>query len=628
MILIELQERGRMKKRAVIFGLIGLFALSACSNGKESSEPLQSGSESQDSGAGKQETVEIELTGDTMAVQGEGAFVDLNSLEITQPGTYEISGTLADGQIIVNSSGEGTVTLYLNSTNITNTSGAAISVIDADKVVLELAEGSQNTLTDGKTYLLTNTDTEGQDAVIYSASDLTIKGSGSLTVNGNYQNGIHSKDDIVIENGTILVNTIADGIKGNDSVEILDGTLTISAGSDGIQSSNDSDPEKGTVSIEGGTLRITAGLDGIQAATNLTISAGNVTIVSGGGSVNSSTQSGWGMPGGGMGNVDQAEDSSAATIESMKGLKAGSAIIIDNGTIQIDSADDAMNSNDSLTVNGGSIQITSGDDGLHANSTLTIDDGTLDIQKSYEGIESSQVTINGGAIHVVSSDDGINVAGGNDGSAANGRPGQNGFSLNTDSRLIITGGNLVINSDGDGLDSNGSIEMSGGQVIVNGPTNNGNGAIDYMGTFNINGGFIVAAGSSGMAQSASNSSTQNSLLYNFDQGLAAGTLIHIANQNGEDILTFAPAKDFQSILFSSVDLADGMTYTIFSGGSVSGEGIDGLFDNNMYNTGIQVTSFTITDLVTQLGSKSTNMGSGKGGPGEGRGGMQPQPLAQ
>jgi hypothetical protein len=615
-----------MKNKIVFFTLIGLFALSACSNGSVSSNTLQSEIEYQESNAGIQEMVEIELTGDTMAVQGEGATVDLNSLVITQPGSYEISGTLNDGQIIVNSSGQGTVTLHLDSANITNSSGAAIYVIAAEEVVLELAEGSQNTLTDGKTYLSIDTDNDGQDAAIYSVSDLTIKGSGSLTVNANYQNGIHSKDDIVIESGNILVNAIADGIKGKDSVEILDGTLIVSAGSDGIQSSNNSDPEKGTVSIEGGILRITAGLDGIQAATNLNISAGNITIVSGGGSVNSSTQTGWDLPGRGMGNDNQSEDSSSTTVESMKGLKAGSAITIENGTIQIDSADDALNSNDSLTVNGGSIRITAGDDGLHANSTLTINEGTLEIQKSYEGIESSQIMITGGVIRVVSSDDGINVAGGNDSSAANGRPGLNEFSLSTDSKLVITGGNLVVNADGDGLDSNGSIEISGGQVIVNGPTNDGNGAVDYMGTFNINGGFIIAAGSSGMAQSASDTSTQYSLLYNFDDAQTKGTLIHIETDEDEELLTFAPGKDFQSILYSSPDLQNGMTYNLYIGGSSSGITVDGLYTDGLYTAGNQIVSFTVSGVVTKLGTAGSPMGGGKGGRGGGPGGgggMQP-----
>jgi len=236
--------------------------------------------------------------------------------------------------------------------------------------------------------------------------------------------------------------------------------------------------------------------------------------------------------------------------------------------------------------------------------------------------------INGGVIRVVSSDDGINVAGGNDDSAANGRPGQNEFSLNTDSKLVITGGNLVVNADGDGLDANGSIEMSGGQVIVNGPTNDGNGAVDYLGTFKISGGFIIAAGSSGMAQSASDSSTQYSLLYNFDQEMSADTLIHIINQNGEEVLTFAPAKNYQSILFSSADLVDGMTYTLFSGGSASGEGVNGLYVNSTYTGGTQLTSFTLTDRVTRLGATGNTMRGGKGGPGGGRGGMQPQPSAQ
>jgi hypothetical protein len=154
---------------------------------------------------------------------------------------------------------------------------------------------------------------------------------------------------------------------------------------------------------------------------------------------------------------------------------------------------------------------------MHADMTLTVNDGTLNISQSYEGLESAAIVINGGDIQITASDDGVNVAGGNDSSSTEGRLGQDAFSDSGQYLLTINGGNLVVDAGGDGLDSNGSIVMSGGQVIVNGPTNDGNGPLDYNGTFTISGGFIVAVGSSGMAQTTSDSSSQYSLLYNYNE---------------------------------------------------------------------------------------------------------------
>jgi len=568
----------------------------------------------------------ITLNGDTISVEGSGVSASGSSATISEAGIYQVSGTLNNGQIIVDSISEGTAELVLAGAALTNHSSAPIYIKNADEVVITLAEGSQNSVTDGETYAFPDAETDEPDAAIFSESDLTFQGSGSLTINANYKNGIYSKDDLNLEGGVITVNAVSDGVKGRDSVEVKAGTLTITAGGDGIQASNDSDVDKGFVGIEGGTVSISSDLDGIQAATNLTISAGSLTIVSGGGSANSSAQAGWGQPGGGMNKPDAAQET--AVLESMKGLKAGTAIMISGGEIAIDSADDAFNSNDSISIAGGQIAISSGDDGLYADTALTINNGSLTITQSYEGLESAAVAIHGGDIHITSSDDAINVAGGNDGSAANGRPGQNEFSTSANYLLTITGGSLVVDAGGDGLDANGSIEMSGGQVIVNGPTNDGNGALDYLGTFNITGGFIVAVGSSGMAQAASESSNQYSVLYNFDATQSAGTLVSIATQDGQNVLTFAPAKDYQSVLFSSAELENGVTYNLYSGGSASGSSTDGLYADGAYTPGSTVTSFPISSLVTRLGAAGNTMGGGQGGrggrPGGGGGnGMQP-----
>jgi hypothetical protein len=434
---------------------------------------------------------------------------------------------------------------------------------------------------------------------------LTINGNGSLTVHANYNNGIASKDDLKIIAGDITVNAVNDGIKGKDSIAVKDGTITVNAGGDGMQSHNDTDVEKGYISIEGGTLNITAGLDGIQAETRLLVSGGDITIVSGGGSVNSSSGNRWGdWDTGGVG-------------DSAKGLKAGVDVTITGGTIAIDSSDDSIHSNASLSISGGDITLTSGDDGIHSDAILQIDGGDISITKSYEGIESAVLTINDGIVHIVASDDGINAAGGNDGSSMGGRPGQNNFEQSGDYHLYINGGYVAVDATGDGLDINGPIDMTGGTVIVNGPIADNNGALDYAGAFTITGGFIVAVGSSGMAQAPSTSSTQYSMMYNFASAQAAGMIVRIETAGGEEILTFAPTKAYQSVVLSSPELENGLTYVVYSGGSSTGTVTDSLYSSGVYTAGTQVAEFTISGMVTGVGP------GGGGFPGGGGGGPRP-----
>jgi hypothetical protein len=259
--------------------------------------------------------------------------------------------------------------------------------------------------------------------------------------------------------------------------------------------------------------------------------------------------------------------------------------------------------------------MASGDDGIHADAALEISGGDVSITKSYEGIESSLITINDGNIHIVASDDGFNAAGGADGSSVNGRPGQNNFeSPGGDNYLYINGGYTVVNAAGDGIDANGAIEMTGGTVIVSGPTNNGNGALDYLGSFKISGGFLVAAGSSGMAQSPSEASTQYSLMVNFDAMQPAGTLFHIETEDGADVLTFMSSKEYQSVVLSSPELEKGETYLVYTGGGATGTVTDGLYSGGTYTPGTEVYSLTISGMVTVAGSS----GGGMMPPGGGR----------
>jgi hypothetical protein len=574
----------------------------------------------------------IKLQGDSIAFEGSGATVSGTVVTITSAGTYSISGILNDGQIIVDTVDEETVVLVLNGADIACSTSAPIYVSNAEKTVITLADGTENHATDGASYVFE----EGEDepnAAVFSKDDLTINGNGSLTVDANYNNGIASKDDLKITGGTIIVNAVNDGIKGRDSIAIRDGMITIVAGGDGMQSNNDEDAEKGYISIEGGTLDIKAGKDGIQAETRLVVSGGRITISSGGGSINGASrgEAEWGPRGGGFGPMPNNPtetspmpdnpmennflDTSAA--DSAKGLKAGVDVTVSGGTINIDSADDAIHSNDSLTINGGDIVLASGDDGLHADSTLEINGGELSITKSYEGIESAVLTFNDGNIHIVASDDGINAAGGTGGFAMGGGPGAGGFESSTDYHTYINGGYIYVDATGDGIDSNGPMDMSGGVVLINGPTSNNNGALDCMSGFDLTGGFLVAVGSSGMAQGPSETSTQYSVMYNFESLQVGGTPVHIETEGGQDILTFVPAREYQSIVMSSPELENGATYVVYSGGGSTGTVADGLYSGGTYSAGTEVASFTISSMVTSAGSARQGFrGGGRpdGGP--------------
>ena len=622
-----------MKKIILTLLLVLILALTACA-GNSDMLPSEINSENNETAASQSanttdliETDAIQANFDdddfTPASTGSANTITLNGISITAAasvevngstatitaaGSYEIKGTLENGQIIVNTQDAENVTLLLSGVDIHNEGGPPIYVANAEKVILTLVEGTQNNLSDGTSYA--NQDGNGEpNAAIFSHDDLTINGSGNLIVNANYNNGIASKDDLKITGGTITVTAVNDGIKGKDSVAVKDGDITINAGADGIQSTNEDDADKGYIAIEGGVINITSTLDGIQAATSLSITDGQFNILTGGGTVNNSTNGGglWGKPGN-EGNPNQIT-------ESAKGLKAATDIIIDNGTFNINSADDSINANNNITINGGTIQAASGDDGMHADASLTINGGEINISQSYEGFESAMITVNNGTIHLTASDDGFNVAGGADGSSMGGRPGQNTFADMSNYMLTINGGYIFIDAGGDGLDSNGSFVMTGGTAIVNGPTNNSNGPLDYNGTFNISGGFLVAVGSSGMAEAPSDTSTQYSVIHNFETIQAAGSLINIQDQNGNDVLTFVPTKEIQSVLVSSAELQNGMVYTLYIGGSVDGTQQDGLYTDASYTPGTQIASFTIENMVTRSGVEGGTFGKGDRGPG-------------
>ncbi|OPX42113.1 hypothetical protein CLHUN_40180 [Ruminiclostridium hungatei] len=590
-----------------------------------------------DTGWDSESSTKITFSSDTINGQGEGIVISKNIVTITSAGTYIISGTINNGRIIVDTKDDQPVRLVLNGADITSTESAPICITSAKKAVLILPEGTKNNITDGKNYVFDNKEADEPDSAIFSKSDLTINGTGSLTINANYKNAITSKDELKIMSGNITLNSTGDGMKGRDFVAIKDGIVNINAKEDGIKSNNDEDAKKGFVLIEGGSINIIALEDGIQAETDILIKTAAINITSGGGYTNGETkadeQPGMGGPGRGFDFVpsDTAEadsttrapadtgvsgDSTATESESKKGLKAADSITIESGTLEIDSADDSIHSNNIICINGGTVSVSSGDDGIHADAAIYINNGDTNVLKAYEGIESANIIINNGNITVSSSDDGINVSGGADSSSTGGRAGQNSFNTSGSDSLQINGGYVYVDSQGDGLDANGSIYITNGTVVVNGPTGNNNGALDYDGAFKMTGGFLIAAGSSGMAQAPDTSSTQNSAMISFDQVMPAGTIINITSGDGKELLTFKPAKGFQTIVVNSPELKKGTTYDIYYGGSSSGSEKNGLSEGGTFSGGTKYESFTVTGLLTTIGTV------GRSGPGGGPGGGQ------
>ena len=557
----------------------------------------------------------VSFDGESADVDGSGAQFKDGVLTITEAGTYILSGKL-DGRVVVNTGKNKEVRIVLNGAEITSSDNAALAVLQADKVSITLAENSENKLTDGSEYKTSDEESK-VDACLYSQDDLTINGSGSLEVTGNYKHGIVSKDDLVITGGKIKVTAKNTAMTGKDSVKISDGEFDISAGTNGIKSDNSEDSSKGYIALTGGSYKIVSNNDGIEASGVLKIDGGDFDITTGGGSKNSSTKSdgmpngdwqndmqkgGGGMRGGQMpnGEMPQMPDGqtppdmpddfaggkieAAASVEqtavteqtantessdssdSAKALKADGDIEITGGSFNIDSADDSVHSNGNVNITGGKLEAASGDDGIHADKELSISGGEITITKSYEGIEGMNTTISGGTVDVTANDDGINCSGGSD-TGSEGRMGRDQFASQDGVYLKITGGNITVNSNGDGLDSNGDLFVEGGTTVVYGPTNSGNGALDYNGNAKITGGSVIAMGAAGMEQNFSDGSSQCSVLCDFETGIAAGSELTIKDSSGNVVFTATNPKTWQGVVFSSADIKQGETYTLTAGTS-------------------------------------------------------------
>ena len=552
----------------------------------------------------------IQLNGTSASFEGDGEVViDKGIITIKTAGVYTIEGKLDDGQIIVDTEDTSSVRLVLNGAEIHSSTTSAIYVKQAEKTIISLEEGTENILSDGEKYVYENSEEDEPNAALFSRDDLTINGSGKLVVQGNYNDGIASKDQLKITEGTIQITSVDDGLKGKDLLAVKDGTISIEASGDGMKSTNDTDAAKGIIAIEGGSFDIKAADDGIQAETSLLIADGDFNISSGGSSPEKISNAEMGRPG----EKKTSTTAASSEISSGKGLKAIEEVAIGGGSFELDSLDDAIHSNNSVTIIDGDFKVAAGDDGIHADKSVLIKGGNIDITKSNEGIEGNSITILDGKIHVKATDDGINISEADANSDTSAEQA-------VDALLSINGGYVYVDAAGDGIDSNGSISMTDGTVIVNGSTNNGNGALDYDENFEISGGVLIAVGSSGMAMATSEDSSQHTILMSYPKTQSAGTILHLEDSEGNEIVTFAPEKDYQSVVISSPKLTKGASYTLYSARTTSGKESDGLFEAGDYKDGTKIVEFTISDTVTWLDESGITTAKtpgpgGMGGPG-------------
>lgn len=597
-----------------------------------------------DVGYEESDSVKISLSDDSTTVSSgssdnsstddtvDGVTVDGNVITITSGGTYIISGTLSEGQLVVDADDE-KVQLVLDNADITCATSAAIYVKSAGKTFITLAEGSENILMN--TAEFETIDDNNIDAVIFSKDDLALNGSGTLTINSENGHGIVSKDDLKITGGTYNITAASHALSGKDSVRIAAGTFNLVSGKDGIHSENSDDSSKGYVYIAGGEFTVDSTGDGIDASNIVQIDDGTFDITAGGGVENSTKtheDNMMGGPGGGKGpqmgetpdgntpsekpsgevpqgdpgnnssensgsdnsssdssssdiatppekpdsNTNQAagteqseSDTSDSDSASTKGIKADGRLYINGGTFTINSADDSVHSNSAVTINDGTYTLTTGDDGVHSGEAVEINGGTITISESYEGLEGLTVTINDGDIDITSSDDGINAAGGTEEMGFGGMGNDSTEDTSTDEMWMeINGGYIHVLAGGDGIDSNGDITVNGGEVYIDGPSDNGNSAIDYgdRSACYVNGGTVVAIGSSGMAEDISDDSDQQVMLVKLDSQKEAGE-VTLTDSDGNEIITYTALKAYDCVIISTKDLEAGQTYTLTTSGT-------------------------------------------------------------
>lgn len=487
----------------------------------------------------------ISFDGDEINVSGSGAAVSGTTLTISDEGTYVISGTLTDGQIIIDNENNENIRLILNGADISCSTDAAIKALNAKNVYITLADGTVNSVTDTRS-ASDSDDEDTADAAVYAKCDLIINGSGTLNVTGGCNDGIKSKDDLQIISGTINVKASDDGIVGKDSVSVKDGTVTVDCSDDCIKSSEDDDSTKGYIIVDGGTFNLSSDKGhGFNSVFVFVMNDGKV-------------------------NITKCNEG----IQSLN-------IVQNGGDINITASDDGVNVSDKrASASSGTSDASDASDAADAADTAEqTDDTDAYIETTAFGKGGGRGTMSGNGMpqmgHGPQMRDGVsgNAAGGNSVSgnaggrgAMQGGGGMGGSMANCDGCLVINGGTLTVKAGGDGLDSNGDILINGGTVTVYGPTGDGDTAIDKNGVWEQDGGVVYAQGSSGMVESVDADISKGCYVSTvFSSAVAEGTEITVTDSDGNKVMSFTSEEAVPFVYFSSPDLKEGAAYTITAG---------------------------------------------------------------
>lgn len=502
----------------------------------------------------------------------DGVTVEDGTLTITKAGTYKLSGEY-QGQIKVETADSDAVRLVLDNANITNSSGAALNVVNADEVILYSASGTTNTISDGADYTATGED--DPDAVVYSKADLTIAGEGTLKVNGNHEDGIHTSDGLVIASGTLEVNAANTGIKGKDYVDILGGTINVTAQQDGIKSTNDTDEGKGWTRLSNGTVTVNAGDDGFKASRVVEISGGSLTV----------EQSDEGIEAqyinvsGGDVNVTSADDGMNAS------LKTSNSESTDSSENTSDAANQQQNSQQQGSIPGGQQSGTSNQQqqgmGQPPAMSGTSQDGTS--QNGASGTAQQQNNTQNQGNQNMGQPPAMPGGNAQDGTSQNGTTGtgQQGMGLPPqggmpggggggtfeviDAAINVSGGHVTVNAEGDGIDSNGVTTLSGGTLIVNGPSQGGNAALDTNGDLLLNGATVLSGSTADMFEAPSTNSTSGYLKLTNSSGFEQGSTVQVADSSGKVVANYKVTKsNVQLVLVSSSSIVKGQSYTAYT----------------------------------------------------------------
>lgn len=520
------------RKHFASFLCLLLLFLSACS--------------AQDAPSAEDNTAEettLCFSGAEIRISGSGATAEEDGqVNIEDGGTYRVSGSSDRARICVTTDDE-PVTLILDGCDLCCPDDEVIYFKSAASVVVELADQSENTLTSG-TERLHLADENASGAALRAKCPLTVRGNGSLTVNGFVNNGIASSDTVTLEGGQLVVTASNDGLKSKSDITII-----------------------------GGNLCIFSSQDGIQADESVYITGGNLTVKTGDGANEADMKvSDHAMMDGGSPEPSSEPDSTADTAEatdtgSRKGIKSESGITISGGTFSLDTADDAIHSGGDIIISGGDFIILSGDDGIHSDTALTISGGDIDVQLSYEGLEAPSLLLSGGSTRILAKDDGLNANGGSMFPFSSGEA--SGEETDDTTPIIrITGGTLIVDAGGDGLDSNGNLYVEGGFVYVSGPSTNWDAALDSGEGAELvfSGGTVMAAGYSGMMEYPEQTDrSQPTICYTQDEYCPDGASLILSTQDGRVICEYAFAHSFNCVVITSPEIQVGQTYILSMG---------------------------------------------------------------